>query len=77
MKRCAYCGSSDILLRSRVHVGGWVIAGVSLFMGLVFCILGFFTCVTFFLAPLCLLGLLGLLWTEQRLVCSALNAATQ
>ncbi len=43
--------------------------GVSLFMGLFFFIMGFFTCVTFFLSPLCLLGLLGLMWTEDRLVC--------
>jgi len=47
--------------------------GVSAFMGFVFFILGFFTCVTFFLIPLCLLGLLGMMWKEDRLVCLALQ----
>jgi hypothetical protein len=44
----ANCGSADVSLKKRVHVGGWVIMEVSLFMGLVFIILGFFTCFTFF-----------------------------
>lgn len=68
-RRCANCGSTDVFLKKQVHVGGWLIMGISLFMAWFFFILGFFTCVTFFLCPLCLLGLFGLMWTEDHLVC--------
>jgi hypothetical protein len=68
-RRCVNCGSAELRLTKDIHVGGWVILGVSLFLALFFFVLGFVTCFTFFLVPLCLLGVLGILWKDQKWVC--------